>query len=178
MAWVIRRASTDDAAGLATAGAILFCQAYEGAIDARDLAAYVAEAFTEETMRAELCDPGVVTLIAWDGGDVAGFAQLRKCDVPVDDSLPANVELSRIYLERRYHGAGLAQQLLSEAGAVARSLGANGVWLSVWEQNGRAIAFYEKHGFRRVGHQDFRMAGDLHCDTVMAVPAERLWHAL
>lgn len=174
MAWVIRRASTDDAAGLAAAAAVLFCQAYEGAVNARDLAAYVAEAFTEETMRAELCDPAVVTLIAWAGGDVAGFAQLRKRDAPAAVSLPANIELSRIYLERRYHGTGLAQQLLSEAGVVARSLGANGVWLSVWEQNRRAIAFYEKHGFRRAGHQDFKMAGDLHCDMVMAASAERL----
>lgn len=171
---VILRASTDDAAGLATAGALLFCQAYEGAIDTRDLAAYVMEAFTEETMRAELSDPEVATLIAWEGSDIAGFAQLRKRNVPVADSLPANVELARIYLERRHHGTGLARRLLSESGAVARSLGAEGVWLSVWGQNRRAIAFYEKHGFRRVGRQDFRTAGALHCDMVMAAPAERL----
>lgn len=173
-AWVIRRASTDDAADLAAAGAVLFCQAYEGAIAARDLAAYVAEAFNESTIRAELCDPGIVTLIARDGDDIAGFAQLRKRDAPVADSLPANVELSRIYLDKHYHGTGLAQQLLSEAGAVARSLGASGVWLSVWERNQRAIAFYEKHGFGRVGRQDFRMAGDLHCDMVMAASVDRL----
>lgn len=174
MDWVIRRASIDDAAGLATAGAVLFCQAYEGAIDARDLAGYVADAFTETNMRAELGDPGVVTLIAWEGGNIAGFAQLRKRDVPATDSLPASVELSRIYLDRRYHGTGLARQLLSEAGAVARSLEAKGVWLAVWEHNRRAISFYEKHGFKRVGCQDFRMAGDLHCDLVMAALAERL----
>ena len=174
MAWVIRRASTDDAACLATAGAVLFCQAYESAIDACELAAYIAEAFTESTMRAELHDPGVVTLIAWDGDEIAGFAQLRERDAPVADALHANVELARIYLERRYHGVGLAQDLLSEAGAVARSLEAKGVWLSVWERNRRAIAFYEKYGFTRVGHQDFRMAGQLHCDVVMAAPVERL----
>jgi ribosomal protein S18 acetylase RimI-like enzyme len=48
------------------------------------------------------------------------------------------------------------------------------MWLSVWGRNLRAIAFYEKHGFRRVGRQDFRMAGELHCDMVMAAPADLL----
>lgn len=42
------------------------------------------------------------------------------------------------------------------------------MWLGVWERNGRAISFYGKCGFRRVGAQEFRVGGELHRDLVMA----------
>jgi hypothetical protein len=42
----------------------------------------------------------------------------------------------------------------------ARVLGAEGVWLAVWERNARAQVFYAKHGFRRVGRQAFQFGSD------------------
>lgn len=170
--YFIHRASVEDAAQVARIGAALFCQAYEGAIRAEDLETYADEAFSETIQRNELSDPDVVTLLVRDGPEIAGFAQLRRREIPFHDRQPANVELWRIYLDRRYHGTGLARQLLGEAGTVARSLGATGIWLAVWEQNRRAMAFYEKHGFRRVGRQAFKLLEQLQCDVVMAAPAD------
>lgn len=172
MSLVIQRAEVGDAARVARAGAALFCQAYEGAIPAEALAAYAAEAFNETTQRNELGDPAVVTLLASDGPEVAGFAQLRRRDIPVLAVQPANVELWRIYLDRRHHGTGVGRQLLNEAGAVARTLGATGIWLAVWEQNRRALSFYEKHGFRRAGRQAFKLLEELQCDVVMVAPPD------
>lgn len=172
LSYIIQLASVDDAAQLARTGAELFCQAYEGAIRAEDLAAYATEAFSESIQRNELRDPDVATLLVRHGAGVAGFAQLRRRDLPIDDCRPANVELWRIYVDRRHHGTGLARQLLGEAGAVARSLGATGIWLAVWEQNRRAMAFYEKHGFRRAGRQAFKLLEELQCDVVMVAPPD------
>ena len=42
------------------------------------------------------------------------------------------------------------------------------IWLGVWEQNPRAIAFYTKWGFVEVGAQTFRLGSDLQRDLVMA----------
>jgi ribosomal protein S18 acetylase RimI-like enzyme len=42
------------------------------------------------------------------------------------------------------------------------------VWLGVWEVNARAIAFYQKHGFRSVGSQTFLLGRDVQNDLVMA----------
>jgi len=37
----------------------------------------------------------------------------------------------------------------------ARTWNSDVLWLGVWEQNPRGIAFYEKVGFRTVGHHAF-----------------------
>lgn len=41
------------------------------------------------------------------------------------------------------------------------------LWLAVWEKNPRAIAFYEKNGFRAVGDQPFQVGSDTQRDIVM-----------
>ena len=42
------------------------------------------------------------------------------------------------------------------------------VWLDVWEKNPRAIAFYEKWGFKIVGEQSFQLGADLQHDWLMS----------
>ena len=52
--------------------------------------------------------------------------------------------------------------------AMAQREGHDDVWLAVWEHNARAIRFYEKHGFARVGEQLFRLGADTQTDWLMA----------
>jgi ribosomal protein S18 acetylase RimI-like enzyme len=44
------------------------------------------------------------------------------------------------------------------------------VWLCVWQENPRAIAFYGKQGFITVGSQIFILGTDRQLDWVMARP--------
>jgi ribosomal protein S18 acetylase RimI-like enzyme len=50
----------------------------------------------------------------------------------------------------------------------ASALGGDVLWLGVWERNARAIAFYRKQGFERVGAKTFRLGADVQTDDVMA----------
>jgi ribosomal protein S18 acetylase RimI-like enzyme len=50
----------------------------------------------------------------------------------------------------------------------ARALGGASVWLSVWERNPRAIAFYTKTGFIDVGSKVFMVGSDRQTDRVLA----------
>ena len=52
--------------------------------------------------------------------------------------------------------------------AAARGLGARTLWLSVWERNPRAQAFYAKTGFTRVGEADFWVGPDRQTDHIFA----------
>jgi ribosomal protein S18 acetylase RimI-like enzyme len=42
------------------------------------------------------------------------------------------------------------------------------MWLGVWEENARALAFYGKWGFRRVGTHAYVFGGIEYEDLVMA----------
>jgi ribosomal protein S18 acetylase RimI-like enzyme len=52
----------------------------------------------------------------------------------------------------------------------ARAWHCDVLWLGVWEHNPRAIAFYEKQGFRKVGRHTFMVGSDVQYDDVMARP--------
>ena len=51
--------------------------------------------------------------------------------------------------------------------AETRSRGADALWLLVYQDNARAIAFYEKSGFRRAGTAQFRLGRRVDDDWVM-----------
>jgi ribosomal protein S18 acetylase RimI-like enzyme len=76
----------------------------------------------------------------------------------------------RFYVDRPWFGRGVAPALMAACAAEARRRGGDVLWLGVWERNARAIAFYEKCGFRRVGIQPFQLGSDRQTDYVMARP--------
>lgn len=169
---VIRRASESDAPALARVGAILFQQTYEGSIPPDEMASHLENEFGTDIQLGELRDPSISSFLVEGAGEVVGFAQIRGAPLPGDSSAVAEFELWRIYLDRSLHGRGIARRLLSELRSEAREMGATGVWLAVWEQNARAIAFYKKHGFEPVGRQEFHVGGEVHCDLVFRGPAD------
>jgi ribosomal protein S18 acetylase RimI-like enzyme len=65
-------------------------------------------------------------------------------------------------------GRGASVILLEQCLAQARDWGCDVIWLAVWENNPRAMRFYEKNGFRVVGKTLFRLGGDIQHDFVMA----------
>ena len=57
---------------------------------------------------------------------------------------------------------------MSEVHEAAKELGGRNLWLGVWERNARAIAFYSKMGFTKVGNHSFYVGSD-RTDDVMVV---------
>ena len=83
--------------------------------------------------------------------------------------LPAPLlELKRLYVTRAFHGRRVAQALMEAALELARTRGAKTMWLGVWERNPRAVAFYAKYGFARVGEHTFMLGGDAQTDWLLA----------
>jgi ribosomal protein S18 acetylase RimI-like enzyme len=80
------------------------------------------------------------------------------------------LELKRLYVARACHGQGVAQALMDAALDAARARGAQTMWLGVWERNPRAVAFYRKYGFTRVGEHTFMLGTDAQTDWVLARP--------
>jgi ribosomal protein S18 acetylase RimI-like enzyme len=78
------------------------------------------------------------------------------------------VEIRRFYVDRPFHGRGIAQALMRAVEETARTLGGRTLWLGVWERNPRAIAFYSKCGFVDVGQHDFILGTEEQTDRVMA----------
>jgi diamine N-acetyltransferase len=164
----IRRAGALDAALLAELGARTFRDTFAADNTPEDMAAYIAANFTAEKIGAELADEAIRFLIADVDGTTAGYAMLHRGDVPAGVVAERPVELRRIYVDSDWLGRGVGQALMDRSLEEARDSGADVVWLGVWERNGRAIAFYLKSGFSKVGEHDFMLGSDRQTDWVMA----------
>lgn len=84
-------------------------------------------------------DPEHFYRIALDGERVIGFIHV--------DSKDGHKHLGALYIDKDYHGTGLAQTMMKLADDW---IGNEKVSLEVVTYNTRAIRFYEKHGYRVV----------------------------
>jgi diamine N-acetyltransferase len=166
----VRSAIAADALSLSQFGARTFRDAFAAENRPENLEAYLAKAYGLPQQSAEIADPAIATLIAESNRELVGFAQLRRGVPPGCVLGPDPIELWRFYVDRAWHGQGVASNLMSSVVSEALRRGARTLWLGVWERNGRAQAFYRKHGYVVVGEQAFVLGRDRQTDLVMARP--------
>jgi len=163
-----RRATPSDAAVLAEFGRRTFEETFGAANTPEDMAAYLSSNYGLPQQTAELEDPDIITLVVESESQLMAYAQVRRGPAPEILKLDSPVELWRFYVDRPWHGRGLAQQLMEHVHTAASELDGQIIWLSVWDQNERAIAYYKKSGFRIAGTRDFWLGSDKQTDFVMA----------
>ena len=144
----IIRATPKDAKLISQLGAKTFDQAFRGTCTDEDLEGVLTEYYNEEQVAKELSDPQDYFFILFQDDIATGYSRINLGREP--EKCFANkksVELMRIYFLEKFHGMGLANELLKYCFDFFRSNGFEQVYLSVWEHNHRAQSFYKKHGF-------------------------------
>ena len=164
---VIRRAAPADALRLSELAAKIYSDTFADTNDPDDLAKFLANTYNEVKQRSEIENPAIVTLLVECDGRLGAYAQLKFGTPPSCVRGPAPMEIGRFYVDRAYHGHGVAHRLMKEIDDVAKARGVRTMWLGVWEHNDRAQAFYRKYGFERVGEQPFVVGTDIQTDWVV-----------
>jgi ribosomal protein S18 acetylase RimI-like enzyme len=77
------------------------------------------------------------------------------------------VELFRFYVDKEWHGKGIAVPMMDAVYEEARVRSGRTICLSVWQHNPRAIRFYEKIGYRIAGTQPYVLGNDVQTDWLM-----------
>jgi ribosomal protein S18 acetylase RimI-like enzyme len=165
-----RAATAADAALIAEVGARTFRDAFGEANTESDMTMYLAGAFGPEIQAREIASS--TFLLGEVDGIAVGYARLRQGPTPscVDAERP--IEIVRFYADVSWHGRGVGPTLMEACLAEAGRLGCDVIWLDVWEENPRAIAFYRKWGFIKVGEQEFVLGDDIQHDALMSRPVE------
>lgn len=172
MTHTIRKATTDDAGPLADLAAVTFPLACPPSSSPEDIAAHVANTLSERHFREYMADPDVTILVIDADGALRGYSLLvnrpaEDPDVAAALKVLPTMELSKCYVHPEHHGLGAAGELMHASLQAAAEAGAAGVWLGVNSQNARAIRFYEKSGFRKVGSKSFRLGTTVEHDFVL-----------
>lgn len=161
---VIRIADAADADGLAELAADTFPLACPPSTTAKAIAAFIAANLSVDRMGEYLADAERTLLVVHEpDGRLVGYSMIVAGEPGDEDAATAvsarpAVELSKFYTRALAHGTGVvAGPLMAATLEAAAASGAASAWLGVNEENGRAISFYEKHGFAKVGRKHFRL---------------------
>ena len=130
--------------------------------------AYLDEAFAAEKLTEELQNPDSTFRFLYADGTLAGYLKVNRAPSQTDLNDPASLELERIYAAKKFQGKGIGQALMNKAVEIANGYNKKYIWLGVWEKNERALAFYRKNGFVKIGEHAFYMGDDCQTDFVMS----------
>jgi ribosomal protein S18 acetylase RimI-like enzyme len=166
---LIRPARGEEASALAELAATTFRAAYSAGQQA-ETERYIAEHYGPAIQAAELEDPRLTYLVVELEGALIGFAMLESAGGHPAVRASNPVRLSRIYVATSHLGGGIGGRLMERCIAEAEAARHDVMWLSVWSENPRAVAFYERWGFATVGEMTFDYGGDPQLDFVMSRP--------
>ena len=145
-----------------------FYEAFNEVTAPEDMEAYITSTFQKPEIENQLIDDRSLIYIAEIGSDPAGYAYSYPAITPDCIKDNAAIQLVRLYLRKRYNGRGVGDALMQTSIEGSRSRGYLTVWLSSWELNDRANAFYRKWGFKVVGRQKFTVGSDIQNDYILS----------
>lgn len=163
----IRRATVDDAELLSGLAHKIFLDTFGPRNKPEDMEIHSRKSYSREIQLRELTDESLTYLIAEHDGKPAGFAMIGTPRSPSCDEHFAPIELFRFYVDKEWHGRGVAGPMMRACEEEALRRGGQTICLSVWQLNPRAIRFYEKIGFRTAGTQPYVLGNDVQTDWVM-----------
>lgn len=169
----IRRAQPDDAQPLATLTARTFYDTFVGTAEPADITSYLQEACSLEKLQHELAAANNLFFLAFaaadegGNGEPIGYAKLRKETSEPSVSDRNSIEIERLYADKPAIGHGVGSRLMQTCLDEAIVQNYTTVWLGVWENNLRAIAFYQRWGFETVGSHIFTVGADDQTDLIM-----------
>jgi len=163
----IRYGTIADAQLLSELGARSFYDTFAKANTLENMAVYLERSFSPEIQFKELAASDVIFLIAEYGGTAIGYAQLSldSKDEAIKGIRP--LEIRRIYASQEHLGKGVGKELMQATIREAQQRNCDCIWLGVWEKNQRAIDFYEKWGFHKMGTHIFSVGDDPQTDFIM-----------
>jgi diamine N-acetyltransferase len=167
----IRVGSVADAETVSALAIQVFLDTYATEGVRPDLANEAFAEYGQGVFEERLRKAGLVFYLAERGPGLLGFAEVLR---NYSESPVAGVggsELVRLYVQPQAQGLGLGPTLLREVELCAAEAGSGGVWLSAWEHNTRALAFYKRQNYEDVGFAHYVIQGQSFGNRIFFKPA-------
>jgi ribosomal protein S18 acetylase RimI-like enzyme len=163
----IRKINIDDLEALRDLSIQTFKETFEEVNTEEDMQKYLDENLSIEKLKTELENVNSEFYFAENNGEILGYLKLNFKDAQTEKLEENHFEIERIYVLKTFLGQKIGQILFDKAIEIGREKNLEYVWLGVWEENHRAIKFYEKNGFEIFGKHDFVLGKDVQTDLLM-----------
>ncbi len=143
-------------------------ETFQHSCSADDMASYLGQAYGPiGALLRDLASSAHRFRLAKADGRIVGYAKLSEPWLPAGHCGPRARQLSQLYVTTLAKGTGVAQTLMDWTIATARHDGADELLLTVWEDNHRAMRFYQRLGFVHIGDYAFQTGEQVDRDLIM-----------
>lgn len=165
---IFKKCTSSDLEMLQSISKETFISTFEKDNNPVDFQEYVEKAFDREKLKRELENPNSRFYFLFLNDTLVGYFKLNLGAAQTEIRDGNSMELERIYILAEHQGKKLGRLILDTAISFSRNEpGVNYLWLGVWENNQRAIGFYQKNGFRKFGKHFFYIGKDRQTDYLM-----------
>lgn len=163
----ISEATIQDLELLQQIGRQTFSETFASSNTEEDMAAYLKEGFAIEKLTAELNNLNAIFYFAILNESVIGYLKLNFGQSQTELKDSNAMEIERIYVLKEFQGKNIGQLLYEKAIQIATQKNVEYIWLGVWEENKKAISFYQKNGFTQFDKHIFKLGNDEQTDIMM-----------
>lgn len=163
----IRKITTNDTNKLQKIGKLTFAETFASENSEENMKEYLEKGFSTDKIETELANENSEFYFAELKGKTIGYLKVNFGQSQTEIKDENALEIERIYVLKEFHGKKVGQILYEKAIELAKEKNADYVWLGVWEQNPRAIRFYEKNGFVALDKHIFKLGNDEQTDIIM-----------
>ena len=163
----ITQVTLNDLERLQKIGRQTFFETFASGNTEENMEKYLDEGFSTAKLTAELSDQNAAFYFATLDKAVVGYLKINFGQAQTELKDDKALEIERIYVLKEFHGKKVGQLLYEYALQIARQKNADYVWLGVWEENPKAIRFYEKNGFVAFDKHVFKLGDDEQTDIMM-----------
>ena len=154
----IRLAKKEDAQFIALLGRITFTETFGHFFrDQKDLIDYYNLTFSVQKVEDGIKKPNNVFFIAFINRLPVGYAKLKLNSKSEFIESTNTCQLQKIYVLKDFLSMKIGFELQNLLLKKTKELGYDNIWLSVLNSNERAINFYKKNGFEKIGDHDFQI---------------------
>lgn len=144
-----------------------FYDAFISQNSVENMADYLDKSFNDEKLEAELNEPNSSFYFAKYNDEIIGYLKINFAMAQTDLKDKEALEIERIYVLKDFQGQKIGTRLLNFTIKIAKRTNLKYIWLGVWDENKRAISFYQKHGFKVFSSHSFKMGDDIQTDFLM-----------
>jgi ribosomal protein S18 acetylase RimI-like enzyme len=144
-----------------------FYETYSWYNTTEDMRDYTGKYFNIKQTEKEIAEKGTFFFLAYGDEEIIGYVKLRSSENPEELKGKTHIEIERIYVKQNFQKHKVGYALINKCFEFARQKNLDTIWLGVWEKNQRAIAFYERVGFKIFGNHIFTLGKDPQNDYLM-----------
>ncbi len=163
----LKRVLPADVLDLQHIGKATFTETFAWCNTSENMLFYLESGFNTDKLLSQINHPDSEFYFAISDTEIVGYLKVNLAGAQTELQDATSLEIERIYVLNAFQGKKVGQILFDKALQIAQSYSKTYLWLGVWEENTKAIAFYKKNGFVVFDTHIFRLGKEVQTDYLM-----------